>query len=478
MDTPIPPQVFMSYSWSSPAHEAWVLKLAEDLAESGVHPIIDKWDLREGEDAAHFMERMVNDPAIKKVILICDRLYMEKANAREGGAGTEAQIITSKLYGHVKNTKFCAVLAEKDDAGQPYLPTYFSSRIYIDLSEDVERGENFDKLLRWIFDKPLHVRPELGSRPSFLSDSPSGPDLHTSTRARRAMDALKYQKPSWKAALEDYFTSLADGLESFRLSMSPGFDNRVIQSIVDFRPYRDEALEIFKSLALYDPGEEAYGIVHHFIERLLSYTTRTEDRSSWSEAEFDNFRFIAYELFMYLQAILLKSEKFKFSAYLLHQDFYVPMLSYNRTDVMHPFTILQSGIATFEVINQAAASRKNSYRADILNNRIGGTGLSMRDLEQADVILALASRTKNDEFRSWWPDTLLYDHRGDALPVFARSQSSAYFSRLQPAIGLTQEELKAVVAYIDSNGGLFRGLVLLSMRLGPFIAIDKLCSVP
>src|SRR5262245_40900877 len=82
------PKLFVSYSWTTPNHEAWVLKLAIDLVESGVDVIIDKWHLREGQDADKFMEQMVTDPNIKKVILVCDQAYAEKADARKGGVGS------------------------------------------------------------------------------------------------------------------------------------------------------------------------------------------------------------------------------------------------------------------------------------------------------------------------------------------------------------------------------------------------------
>ena len=92
------PKLFISYSWTSPAHEQWVLNLATELRESGVDVILDKWDLKEGHDAHAFMEKMVADQAIKKVALICDQLYSEKANGRSGGVGIEAQIISPEIY--------------------------------------------------------------------------------------------------------------------------------------------------------------------------------------------------------------------------------------------------------------------------------------------------------------------------------------------------------------------------------------------
>jgi TIR domain len=79
------PKLFISYSWSNPDHEAWVLQLATELRESGVDVILDKWDLKEGHDANAFMEKMVSDPSIQKVALICDKMYAEKTDGRRGG---------------------------------------------------------------------------------------------------------------------------------------------------------------------------------------------------------------------------------------------------------------------------------------------------------------------------------------------------------------------------------------------------------
>ncbi len=59
-------KLFISYSWSTPDHEDWVLNLAMELRESGVDVILDKWDLKEGHDAFAFMEKMVSDKNAKK----------------------------------------------------------------------------------------------------------------------------------------------------------------------------------------------------------------------------------------------------------------------------------------------------------------------------------------------------------------------------------------------------------------------------
>ena len=108
-------------------------------------------DLKEGHDAHAFMEKMVSDPEIKKVAIICDKLYAEKANGRSGGVGTEAQIISPEVYNKEKQSKFVAIVTEKDESAKPYLPIYYRSRIYIDLSDPDLYATNFEQILRWAY---------------------------------------------------------------------------------------------------------------------------------------------------------------------------------------------------------------------------------------------------------------------------------------------------------------------------------------
>ena len=75
------PKIFISYSWSS---DELVMPLAERLMAHGVNVVLDKWDLREGQDKYSFMEQCVNNPDISKVLIICDQAYAEKANNRTG----------------------------------------------------------------------------------------------------------------------------------------------------------------------------------------------------------------------------------------------------------------------------------------------------------------------------------------------------------------------------------------------------------
>jgi hypothetical protein len=427
------PKLFISYSWSSADHEQWVVGLAADLRESGIDVILDKWDLKEGHDANAFMEKMVTDPEIKKVALICDRSYAEKADGRSGGVGTETQIISAEVYAKEDQNKFVAVVCERDEHGKPYLPTYYKSRIYIDLSDQDLFSKNFEQFLRWVYDKPLYIKPDIGKKPAFLSEQPES-SLGTSATFRRALDATRNNKDYAGGALSEYFNTLVQNIEKLRIQTAEGeFDDKVVESIENFLPYRNEIIEIVLSIAQYRNTVESHQQLHRFIEGLMPYLYRPEHITQWREWDFDNFQFIIHELFLYIIACLLKYECFDGVAYLLRQQYFFEKSEYENK--MIPFSDIRKYMQSLDHRNKRLNLRRLSVRADMLEQRSKSSGLPFRQLMQADFVLYIRDcidTIRGDGYQSWWPETLLYaERRGSVFEVFARSQSKSYFERMK-----------------------------------------------
>ena len=161
-------KTFISYSWSSQVHEEWVLELAQRLVSNGVDVVLDKWDSTEGQNLNAFMQRCVNDVTIEKVLIICDKVYTEKADGFKGGVGTETVIISNEVYQDIEQTKFIAIVAERDENGNTYMPTYLKGTKYIDMSNAQYYEDGYEKLLRNLYGKPEIRKPNLGKAPSFL----------------------------------------------------------------------------------------------------------------------------------------------------------------------------------------------------------------------------------------------------------------------------------------------------------------------
>ncbi len=206
------PKLFISYSWTSQEFQQWVLELAVKLREDGVDVRIDKWDLKPGHDKYHFMEQMVTDESVTKVIIICDQEYATKAKQREGGVGTETQIITPELYNRVQQDKFVAVVVERDEQGDPCLPTYLKSRVYIDLSKPERYKQGYEELLRWAFEEPKHVKPPLGKKPSFESFN-----------KKQAIFSVPHARPELFIGRETVLQQLETRLQTHQIVALAGF---------------------------------------------------------------------------------------------------------------------------------------------------------------------------------------------------------------------------------------------------------------
>ncbi len=439
------PKLFVSYSWTTPDHETWVRNLATELRESGIDVILDKWDLKEGHDAHAFMEKMVTDPEVKKVILICDRSYAEKTDGRTGGVGTEAQIISGEIYEKQEQDKFVAVLKERDENGKAYLPTYYRSRIYIDLSDPSTYSENFERLIRWAYNQPLYQKPELGRKPAFLlSETEGGISLATSSRLKRALDALRNGREYALPAATEYFTVLGQEIEKLRIdSQADPFDEAVVQSVESFLPYRNEAVEIFVNLATYADNLESRTLLHRFFEQAIPYMDVPEGVTRYRDWDWDNFKFLIHELFLYAVAVLIRYERFESASYLMRNHYYVPSRSRFGRDPMASFVTIRQHMRSLEYRNQRLKLNRLSVRADLLKQRCKQTGIEFRHIMQADFVLFLRSRLDDSSgFGGWFPETLVF-HDVGPFEVFARSRSKSYFDRAKVLLGIDGKETLA-----------------------------------
>lgn len=441
-----PPKLFISYSWSSRDHEAFVLKLATELRESGINVILDKWDLREGDDAPAFMERMVNDDSIQRVLLVCDREYKTKADHRKAGVGTEAQIISPSIYKSVSQNKFVAAITERDDDGDAILPAYYASRVYIDLSYESRYSEEFERLLRWVFDKPLYPKPEIGARPSYLDEEPSI-SLGTTAAYRRAIDAIRNKPARAEGDIEEYCSIFVANFEKFGIKDSgENFDETVVKSVNDFLPYRNEFIQIVLAMARYAPNEELLNPIHHLLESIVHYMFRPIEVSgqitTYTQFEFDNFRFVVHELFLYTIASLIRHERFDQAAYFLSSDYYAPRVEERNDDPMIPFTSFWQPMLTIHNRAQRLNDRRLGIRGQMLKERAVGAGIDFELVMQADFIASIRGDLEHtDEDYRWFPETLVNTlGRTRPFEIFARGASRAYFERMKVLLGIEKPE--------------------------------------
>lgn len=471
-----PPKVFISYSWSSPNHQSWVIELAESLVDSGIDVVLDKWDLKIGNDSIYFMESMVTDKSIDKVIIISDRVYAEKADGRLGGVGTETQIISKRVYDEVDQERFIAVIAEKDETGNAYIPTFYHSRLYVDFSQPETYSDKFEELLRCIYGQPQHVKPPLGKKPDFLTQE-AATNLGTSALSKRAMSALRDGRSYADAAFEEYLSAFSDNLERIRISVNVDelYDDHVVNSIRSFVNQRNEYIQVVTNAIRYGGPERVSANLHRFLESLLKYQEPLADARSWNELEFDNYLYIIHELFLYTAALTATLEKTEILVKLLEKPYYIS--STRATPYLSSYACFYRNPNSLENRNRRLNLNRKSVSADLTKELNTSSGVSFSALMQTDFLIFLRTQIEKSGF--WWPKTLVhlgYFPRG--FERFIRAESRENFEKLKSILGVeSKDQLASAVLALDENNSRYWGFDY-GFNIGRLTNLESLDSRP
>lgn len=428
------PKAFISYSWSSEQHEAWVIDLSTRLMQDGVQVILDKWDLKVGHDASAFMESMVTDPSVSKVLLICDRLYAEKANGRKGGVGKEAQILTREIYEKVDQDKYAALITERDDDGRAITPAYYGGRQFIDFSRPELAENGYEELLRWVWNKPRHVKPKLGLAPAFITD-PDAVVTGTSSKFKRAEDAIRSGSAGAPGFISDFGEALvAEFVERAPDTQAEPFDEEVVRAAAAMRP----ALRHLNELVLAEARFSGKGFdrILATLERMGSLMYRPAHVRQWREENFDPYRMMCYEAFLALAAILIQERRFDLLQVAVAHPYLIQGRETGDGAATTTFRVFAQGPESFERRKQRLQSRQYDLFADLLAETYAASFPSVDAIVEADIVLYLRGMIVPDGvgYEIWWPRMILYASRSRVPALFARSESMSFFEQWAPRV--------------------------------------------
>ncbi len=156
------PRVFISYAHDNEENSKWTKELADKLIANGVDARIDIYHLKPGTDLPQWMADQIT--LADKVLLICSKEYVNKADIRNGGVGWETMIIQGDMLVSQNSNKYIAIVRTSDI--KDGLPIYMKSKYAISWSTLENDDENFNELIRTIFD--IDIAPPIGEIPDFI----------------------------------------------------------------------------------------------------------------------------------------------------------------------------------------------------------------------------------------------------------------------------------------------------------------------
>ena len=420
------PKIFISYCWTPLTHKEWILDFAERLTRDGVHVIIDEWDTTEGQDKYQFMEKMVNDVSVKRVLLICNKDYAEKANSKKGGVGIESQIISSEIYSQVDQKKFIPIVREFYDNGKACLPTFVSSRFYCDLSDGDYYEENYEILIRNIFEKPKHKRPPIGESPAYIKEN-EPTYLRTAHKFRPLKESIISGKNNVSGLLREYFELFNLTLNDFLLpndveKYDPPLDETLIEKFEQLKNLKNEYVDIISLYTKYLPidNDLVFGVLEN------AYNVVNQNNLQCK----DHLQLLLNELFLYTMAILIKSKHFSTVLFLLSNMYAVERndgITYESFSIFNRYN---------RVFDQDRNSRLNlnrvSVSADLILARATNHMIPFNELCEVDLLLHYCSILFFPKsMMGWFPRLSCYTYRAGIPKIIQKMKSKRYFDKVK-----------------------------------------------
>jgi len=438
---PVParPKAFVSYSWTTQKHVDRILEWCSRLCQEGVDIEIDKWSLAQGHDKYAYMERMVKDPSITHVLIFSDAKYAQKADDRSRGVGTETQIISAEIYGEVKQDKFLPIVCEYHE-GEPCLPVFLKHLIYFDFSSPEKVAEEWDKLLRRLHNKPLYTKPKIGAMPAHLEVG-ALPARITVGKLAQLKEALHQNRPTAKALIADYTSSLVAHLEEYRIPVPATPEEYAVRlhaSLDALLPLRNEIIEFFELVLTTQPTTEAVDQVADLLQDLLPYRFRPESVSSFNKWWWDNYAFFLHELYLYTVALFIKLRQFEALGTFFERRYVLPASVLGNARAL-PFSVFRSHSEILSHESKKAGQNRLSVEADLFKQRASLKALPFTALMQADLMICLRMMIHPAAVDLWPPLTLGYAEYSDTFELFIRAQERRWFKRIASALGISDK---------------------------------------
>lgn len=440
------PRAFISYSWSSPGHQARIRQWAEQLVNDGVDVVLDVWDLKEGDDKYAFMEKMVTDESVTHVLVFSDSEYAAKADARKAGVGTESQIISREVYAKVQQSKFLPVVCEFDDSGEPLLPTYFKSRIWIDFSSPEAANDNWEQLIRVLYGKPAYQKPALGSAPTYVTTDVSVPASPAATKFAALKQAIIQEKRGLELYRQDFLDACYSYADALRIRERPDVTNmgqRVLEDCGKLKLVRDQIVDWVVLESGINPSQNFDEALVSMLERLLELKARPPEVNSWQEIWFEAHRVFVYETFLYIVAALIKTGAFGSLHLILTSHYVRPEAESSGTGRFDTFDAFYGYSESLQIL-APEGKKLHAPAAELVKRQADRTDLPFATVMQAE-LLVLMMAFITDGCR-WYPQTLHYSSHAGGFPFFLRAARHRDFQKLAQITGIESgDELRAAV---------------------------------
>ncbi|MEN2775577.1 hypothetical protein ABCY62_11140 [Acetivibrio clariflavus] len=342
--------------------------------------------------------------------------------------------------------------------GNPYLPTYIKSRIYIDLSVKDNYEVEYEKLIRNIFNKPLYRKPALGSKSEWLEnekvDLSSIRDLIKQTRNYTGDNPIKAGF-LMRRCVDEFMHALMAYVPSDKKL----YDEALLIQIDEMKTLRDLFIEYVEALIYADL--DVITIIPMMFEQFYN-ATHAGDEKNINSINTEFYNFFIWELFICITSILLYYELYEELYKILNHTYFLRELPYTKSVNAFNFVKFRTYFRTIEEVCKPKSEQPRLYTlaGEKHLKRENKPIITKTSLATSDALLfqlSLVFDLVNDRGDYWFPT--VYYAVSVPQPIWVKLQSRSYCKNIMPLFGVsTIEELKNIISKcVSDRSARYRG---------------------
>ena len=253
---------------------------------------------------------------------------------------------------------------------------------------------------------------------------------------------------NFKSAFLEAFESMLFGEGELKRP----YDEQIYQRICDMRPLRDDYVSFLNQLAI---GNEMVSDISDYLFEIMEETWKYNDfmvsGRSYLSIQFDHFRFINYELFLYTILILIEKGLYNEAHFLLTTKFFIN----NRYgEGEHTFSFIYASVDSLDndrkrrlgLSSYSMVAKEIMSRADIAGRNY------VHELIDTELLIYYFSNLQDG---IWFPRTYIYIEPGTRhIHKFLRKlKSKRFFNHAQMLFGVNNiDEMRKWISDVSAIG--------------------------
>src|SRR5690606_2792922 len=251
--------------------------------------------------------------------------------------------------------------------------------------------------------------------------------------------------------LEVFLNDFLENLWNYQLKNAPRnvkeFGEKLLENLLSYKDLRDNYI-----LFLFEVTKLEYELdVDTFINFFEKFPIYRKPRDfginggSYYDIDFENFKVVFQELFLYTIAIGIKNNNFSLISDLLHSGYFFNHLNGRNAE-----------LEKFHELYSHCDGLQNYYKE--LHNKISGFGeyiitnlnskIDKDEIIFADLLCHYISELESKNYKKWFPRLYIYKNEYESFDFFIKLSSNRYFNKVKDLFNV--EDLESFKTLINN----------------------------